>query len=136
MAARFNYPRTRATAERLIARFGQSATIIRVGMPSSGGAPEPEDEPWNNPDPAPVGGEETVDREDPCTLVETEYSSREVDGSLVRMTDRRLLVSTRGLEEPPALSDRVRIGGRTLEVVTVKPVSPGGVVLLWEVQGR
>lgn len=114
----YNYPNIRATAERLIARFGQAGTIVRVT--NSGDA-------WS-----PTQSEESH----AVTLVDLDYSDVAVDGTLIKRTDRMVYVSTAGVTITPGIADKITIGGVAHEVVTVKPLSPGGVVVLWEIQAR
>ena len=71
-----------------------------------------------------------------CTLVVLDYAKREIDGSLVLATDRKCLVSTEGLSIEPATSDQIMVGGDVYEIVNVMPLSPGGTVIMWEVQAR
>lgn len=115
----FNYARPRATAERLIRRFGQPGTLRRAGAPGG--------DPWN-----PTPG---ADADYPCRLVETDYDARDVDGSLVLMTDKRVLVAP-GLEVEPQNGDRLLYGGKTMQVVSAKRTRPGETTLMYEIQAR
>lgn len=114
----YDYARTRATAERLIARFGQTAALRRV----TNTGPE-----W---DPT----QTTTDY--PCKLAVLDYAKRDVDGTLIRQTDRMVYLSTAGLTISPDVNDTLVIEGSALTVVNVKPLSPAGVVLMYEVQAR
>ena len=67
----FDYTRPRATAERLIARFGQTGALRR--MVSNGDIFNPE----------------LVPTDYPCTFAVLDFSKRDVDGTLIRQTDRR-----------------------------------------------
>ncbi|WP_146617680.1 hypothetical protein [Rhodoplanes serenus] len=116
----FDYARSRATADRLIARFGQSGAIRRAGAPSG--------DPWN-----PTAGEST---DHPCALVVLAYDTREIDGTLIRSSDRKVLVAAGGLAVEPTAADRIVIGGTALEIVRVAPLAPGGTVVLYEIQAR
>lgn len=118
--AKFNYLKSRATSERLLEKFGQPGIIRRRGTPTG--------DPWNE-----TYGDPT---DQPCTLVELDYDAREVDGTLVQMEDRKVLVSTEGVTTAPTQADALVIGEREFEIISVKPASPGGVVLLWTVQAR
>lgn len=115
----FDYGRSKAAAERLIGRFGQIGAIRSVA--SSG-------TPWN-----PDAGATT---DQICTLVELDYSATEIDGSLIEASDRKVLVSTAGVATAPTQADKIVIGGNAMDIISVKPLSPGGLVLLWEVQAR
>jgi hypothetical protein len=121
MSDAFGYADLRETAEELIAEAGQRG-VIRRPSPTMG-------DPWN---PTPAG--DPVD--DACVFVELEYAHDEIDGTLVQATDRKLLVSTAGLTAAPTPECQLVIGPLPLEIVSVKPLAPGGLVLLWEVQAR
>lgn len=116
----FDYARSRSSADRLIERFGQAGAIRRTGA-ATGDA-------WNPTPSAPA--------DHPCTLVVDDYEAGEIDGSLIRQTDRKVLVSAEGLGIEPTAADRLVIGGSAMEIVNVRPLSPGGVVVLFEIQGR
>lgn len=116
----FDYARSKATAERLINRFGQAGAIRRAGNATG--------DDWN-----PTTGAFT---DTACMLVELEFTANEIDGTLIRATDRKVLVSTAGMEAAPTEADKLVIGDNPMDIVAVKPLSPGGLVLLWEVWAR
>lgn len=68
-------------------------------------------------------------------VVETNYADKDVDGTNVQSGDVMLLVSAAGGNEPQG-KDKVTIGGRTLSVVQVMRVAPGGDALMFKVQAR
>ena len=114
----FDYSRPRATAERLIAKFGQAATLRRT---VSGGTPY-------DPTTDTVGY--------PCTIVVQSYADALIDGTRIKRGDKKVMVSTKGLTIEPTTSDALVIGGVSHELAMVKPMAPGGTVVLWEVQAR
>lgn len=114
--AAFDYARPKATAERLIKRFGKSGAIRR--MESSG-------DPWN-PTLAPVDHD--------CTLVVTDYTLRERESTLIGAKDRKVLISTEGLTITPTNSDKLRLGGVDYEIVRIDPLEPGDTVIMWQAQ--
>lgn len=114
----FDYARIRRTSERLLARFGQTATLIKPGIPVG---PE-----WDQ-----TQGSTT---EHPITVVDENQMQRDQSGTLIGEAVHALIVSTAG-GVTPERADRVRLAnGRDLEVLDVRPTAPGGVVLLWEVR--
>ena len=114
----FDYTRIRGTSERLLARFGQTATLVKPGAMAG---PE-----WD-PQPGPA-------TEHPITVVDENQMQRDQSGTLIGEAVHALIVSTAG-GVAPERADRVRLAnGRDLEVIDVRPLSPGGVVLLYEVQ--
>ena len=112
----FDYTRARATAERLLARFGQEVTLIKPGALTG---PE-----WDQ-----TQGPST---EHTITVVDENSMRRDMSGTLIGEAVHALIVSTSAGVEPEQ-ADRVRIAGRVLEITEVRPLAPGGTVLLWEV---
>jgi hypothetical protein len=118
--AAFDYARPKATADRLIARYGQSATLRRPT--SSGTAYNPTE---GEPDDHPV------------TVVVTDYSNREIDGTRVLATDKKVLLAVDDLAITPTPADKLLIGGVSHSIVSpVRPLAPGGTVLYYELQVR
>jgi hypothetical protein len=115
--ATFDYTRSRATAERLIAKFGMAGAIRR--QTNSGPAYDPT----------------TIDTDYPCTLVVLEYDDSKIDGTLIRRTDKLIYLSTQGLSITPADSDRI-IAGEEFSIANIKPLSPAGLTLFYEIQAR
>lgn len=114
--AAFDYSRAKATAERLIARFGKSGSIRR--RTSTG------DE-W---DPT-----RTLTDYD-ATLVVIDYSLSERSGTLIGATDRKVLISTAGLTITPTNADKLVVDGDEHEIVRIVPLEPGATVVMWEAQ--
>lgn len=116
--ATFDYARSRATAERLIAKFGTTGAIRRSTTSGS--------------DYDPV----VTDTEHACQLVTLEYADKDVDGTLIRNTDKLIYVSTAGLTITLEKSDKIIAAGEEYAIENLKPLSPAGIVVFWEVQGR
>jgi hypothetical protein len=114
-----NYPATQARAEKAIAKSGASAIIRRPG-PDTG-------DPWN-----PTQGSAT---DYPIKVLFTDYAQSERDGTLVKQTDKRAYVSTEG-GITPTTSDDLVSEGVVYEIVSVNPLRPATVTLLFEVQVR
>lgn len=114
----FNYAGMSETAKRLIARFGKSGTIRRTT--SSG-------DPFNPT-------QTTTDYA--CILVVLEFANKDIDGTLIRQTDRMVYVSTAGLTITPAVTDKIIINTAPLSIINVKPLQPGDTVLMYELQCR
>ena len=60
------------------------------------------------------------------------YADRNVDGTVVKMGDRRLLVSARNAPDEPAIGDRVS----GLQILDVRTIAPNGVAIAWACQAR
>lgn len=117
----FDYSRTVETAERLITRYGQLGFIRRTGEPTG-------------PDYDPTPGVET---EYAARFVVTEYDSREIDGSRIRASDKKVLLSVKGLTIDPTTSDLlVEHDGSTLSIVDADPLKPAETIVLWTLQAR
>jgi hypothetical protein len=70
-----------------------------------------------------------------CTVVLTEYSDRDRNGTNIRVGDIKALIAP-DAESDPRNGDSLIVGGKTYKMVNVMAVKPGGIVLLWEVQCR
>lgn len=114
----FGYAGLQTTAQRLIADFGRTATLVRPGEPTG---------PDYNPQPG-TPTEYTV------SLVQLEYSMTNRDQSLIQAGDRVWLVSTAG--EAPAQTDTLKDMGKEYQLIDVQPLMPGDATLLFEVHGR
>lgn len=113
------YSKTAADATEAIREFGQTVTITHT---------------TGVYDPA-TGAVSSAGTTQTGTAVELEYSVSEIDGVLIQRGDKKLLVSVSGITaiEP---NDTCTVGGMVCIVKNVKPLSPGGIVLLYEVQVR
>ena len=119
----FDYARPKATAERLLARFGQTCTLRKITNIGT------------EFDPA----QTTTDAD--ITAVDLSQRLRDRDGTLVGQTLRSLYVST-AAGVTPKKCDSVAVGVAKasvtsstpfIEIAEVRPLSPGGVNLMWEV---
>ena len=118
MAIQFDYTRTRATAERLISRFGQTGALRRT----TGDA-----DPFNP-------SQTTTDY--PCTFAVLDYAKKDIDGTIIQQTDQMVYLSTAGLGVTPETTDQLVVQGVPATVVNVKPLAPAGTVVYYELQVR
>lgn len=114
----FDYARSRATADRLIAKFGQTGAIRRQTA--------------TGPDYNPTFT--TADHT--ATFAVTEYESNEIDGSRILATDKKVLLKAGGLAVTPNTTDKLVIGSIEHSIVRVEPLAPGGVVVMFQLQCR
>lgn len=114
----FDYDKARVIAERLIAKFGQKAVLRRI---TSAG-----------PDYDPVQTSEDF----PCSLVDLDQTQAHVADTLIQRGDRMIYLSTEGLSITPTLADTLLIGGVEHAIVDLRPLSPGGTVVFWQLQVR
>lgn len=118
----FNYARARATAERLIARFGQTATLRRLESVGQQWAPK------------------QFPTDTTVTVVDLDILKRDRDGSLTAESSRNLLIST-SAGVAPRQDDKIVIGLAASavsdqsdwhEIENVKPFAPGGTAVFYE----
>lgn len=114
----FNYQRTAETASRLLARFGAVCLLKRRGDAAY--------------DPA-TGTTAPVVADLQTVAVVVDYDARHIDGTLIRQGDRRGYLDA---AVAPRQGDALAWQGATLTVVAVRPLSPAGVPVLFEVQLR
>ena len=82
----------------------------------------------------PIRGEPT---HTPVKVVVASYRAMEVDGSLVQLTDKKLLVAAEGLTITPDGTYQVTVNAMdTFDVVSVDAIMPAGTVVLYKLQGR
>lgn len=114
----FDYRRMRATATRLLTENGKIYPLTRGGTTSR-------DQ---------FGKEVTTPAiTTTVTGVITEYSSREIDGSLVATGDKKLSAT---FETEVRIDDRIEIDGKKWRVVQPNPVKPADVVISYNIQLR
>ena len=117
----FDYARAQATAERLLASFGARGAIRRQ-TPGSG--------PSYDPGPP-------VLTDHPATVAVTAYTAREIDGTRIRATDKKALVSSAGLPFEPTTSDKLLdASGQAYTIVNVEVLRPAETTVLYTLQVR
>ena len=114
----FNYANAQATAERLIAQFGQAATLTKKASSGTAYAPTVTSTSYG------------------VIVVIMDYRNSEIDGTVVKQGDKRIYLSTDGLTVVPATSDTITLDGAVHSVIDVRPMSPGGTVVYYEIQAR
>lgn len=115
--ATFDYAEMQAVAEELIAEFGMVGTIIR----------DTKTGPAYNPSIIPTPY--------PCTLVVLDYEDDRIDGTLIKRTDKLIYVAASNLPINIEESDRVAAID-TYAIIRSKPLSPAGMTVYYEIQGR
>lgn len=114
----YDYSRLRATADRLIARFGVEAELHVAGAVDDSTYP-------------------TVTLPgftEPCMVVRDTYSAMERAGTLIEEGDVKLLIAV--TETAPTTADEIEIQGETYHLQSVEPIQPGPDVLLYQARGR
>lgn len=116
--SQFNYPATAAAATRLLTKFGAAATLKR----QSGTTYDPG-----------TGTTVPTYADLATTAAVFAYKQGYIDGTLIRQGDQQAFCAP---AVEPVQGDRFAWHGKTFEVVSVKPVSPAGVAVLYECQIR
>lgn len=116
----FDYAKSKATADRLLTRFGQAATLRRPGTASG---------PAYNPT---IGSPSNVS----VTVVVLDYANREIDGARILAGDKKVMLARAALTTDPTTADQLVIGGVAHAIVAVSPFSPGGTTVYFEIQAR
>jgi hypothetical protein len=118
----FDYDEIAATADELLAEFGQQCVLGSV----TDGAYDPA-----------TGEAGTTMTPQPVTAAIFAYPQRYIDGTLIRTGDKRALVSAVGLTVTPKPGDALTDGaGAAYQVIDAKEVAPAGSVVLWVLQVR
>jgi hypothetical protein len=118
--AKFDYARAQATALRLLDKFGQAGEIWR-DVPGSGPVWDP--------------GEPTIQKT-PCTLAVLRFDNKDIDGTLIKASDKKVYIAAKGLAIVPVTTDKLMIGGVSHSLVRVMPLNPAGTSVYYEVQAR
>lgn len=122
----FDYVRSKATADRLITKYGQTAVLRRFNP--TGAAYDP------------VVGR-AVD-EYSVNIVVMDYTDFEVGQGRVKASDKRVYLAKGDLDFDPTPLDRLIIGGEPHAIVGpnegrgVRTLSPAGVPVMYELQCR
>lgn len=127
-----NYTRMRATAVRLIEANGRTMTFTKLGSTPLNPA-----EPWRE--------DSGVDDTDITVIVlESEFENEDIDGTLVRRGDKKMLVAASSIEaNAPSGADtdledydELLDGGTPWKIERVLPTRPGEPRVMYEVQVR
>lgn len=116
----FDYARSKASADRLLARFGQTGAVRRTPQTGTG---------YNPTDGTPVNHT--------AVFAVIDYSSRDIDGTRVLATDKLIIMGVGTLTITPAITDLlVEANGGVYKIVNVSPINPAGTVVAYEIQAR
>jgi hypothetical protein len=65
-----------------------------------------------------------------------EYTDRDLDGTQIKIGDKQVILEALSGMTEPQTKDALIIGGIEHAIVNVKPISPAGVVVIYELQVR
>ena len=71
-----------------------------------------------------------------ATGVKLRFKNRDIDGTLVKAGDLRILLSVAGLNITPESTDTITVSGVDWKIIDVKPLEPAEIVVLYELQIR
>ena len=118
----FDYDRMVTKASSLITDFGRSLTLRQVARPPASGLPwDPSSETPTN-----IG----------VVGVVLDYDDREIDGAVILVGDRRVLISAMSPPVDIVPGDEIVDGADKYRIVNPRQLKPGPVTLLWEMQVR
>ncbi|MDX0408376.1 hypothetical protein CN059_26325 [Sinorhizobium medicae] len=113
------YARLQATAQRLIAKYGQAGIVKRITPPD------------------PVYGGDPVETAYPATLVPMAYEARYIDGTVIQTSDMQIYISSVGLSIEPTVGDVVTANGADYTIVNGDPNKYDGITpVVFIVHGR
>lgn len=113
----FNYAGSVATAERLIKDAGQDVTLNKQGAETG--------DDWDS-----TFGADTTST---IRVVDLDGENVDRNGVYTGKVTRKLLIST-SAGVTPEKGDEVVIGGLSHSLGVVRPLSPGGTVVLWKAE--
>ena len=115
------YDATKVSAAKAIKKSGVAMTLNHKGTTAA-------TNPWDSPT-------ETTTAY-PCNGVITNYSAHEIDGTVIRRDDRKVLLAAGGLAVTPTTADTLTIGGVELAIMHVEPIAPSNDPIIYTVQVR
>lgn len=116
----FDYSRPLATANRLLARFGQDGKVRRPTKSGSAYNPTPG---------APVDHD--------ATFAVIDYEAKDIDGTRILATDKQVLLAPGTLTITPTTSDLlVEADASEYKIIDVQMLKPAGTVVLYTIQAR
>lgn len=71
-----------------------------------------------------------------CRVMLLNYSDRVIDGELIRVGDRKAILSARDVADPPKTGDTLVVGATTYNIVAAKMIELAGTNVLFVAQVR
>ena len=117
------YTQQIATAKRLLAKYGQSVSVYSY----SDNTPDAT-KPWRTS--APTSSVQTG------TAAFFDYDVKHIDGELIHVGDKKVLLAAKGLTSKPTPKGEIRVGADIWKIVNVNTLSPNGEDILYTLQVR
>ena len=71
-----------------------------------------------------------------CILAVMTYNENQIDGTLIKSTDKKVYLSTENLTIVPSGQNKLVIQGVTHSIESIAPLRPAGIDVYYEVQAR
>lgn len=73
----------------------------------------------------------------PVAVVRLDYRVSDIDGNLIRRTDKRILMPAKNLTVAPDMeTDQLVIGSKVYQIKNITTLEPGDVAVLYDMQVR
>lgn len=118
-----DYSRQVQSALRMIYKYGRNVEIISQG---TGGEYDPSTGQFTPAEPKKTN----------IKAVFVDYETKEIDGTNVLRTDKKVLIAAASLEEKPSTTTKIKDGSEEYSVIDVNIIQPGNTKILYEVQAR
>lgn len=111
--ATFDYGKQKGTVLKMLKKFGQLGRLKHLN----------------------IDGMESVYS---CTFIVSNYNQRFINGTTIKAEDKQIFIAAASLPDDilPSAGDLIEVGGTTYSVIAVRSVSPAGIPLAYDVQGR
>ncbi len=119
----YDYSKVAATALKQINDKGRSVT---VRYPSSDDAYDPATDTFTSGDPVNVAAKGVF----------TSFQNKDIDGELIKRTDKRVLIAGTALDDVPNNDAKIIDGAKTYSVINTEVVQPAETVVLYMIQVR
>ena len=119
----FNYSNSQNTALKQINDKGRTVTLRQAGG----------DEVYDPSTDTFVAG---TDIDTPVKALFTQFATKDIDGELIKRTDKRLLIPANALDAAPETADKIIDGAVEYQVINTDTLAPGDTPILYMVQVR
>lgn len=122
----FNYAKSAATAQKLLANFGKDVTVRR----QTAGAYDPATSS------ATITNVDVIAKGALFDYSRMQYGQNTAVGTLIQTGDKRLLLSPLNFTSDPVATDLIIADGFTWTIIDIKILRPAGVTVMYDIQIR
>ena len=119
----YDYSNVAATA---LAQINDKGRALTVRYPSEDNAYDPATDTFTSGDPTDIF----------TKGVFTSFQNKDVDGELIKRTDKRVLIAGTSLSEIPNSDGKIIDGARTYSIINTEAIQPADTVVLYMIQVR